>query len=107
VADAIRRHPEWVSGTRRDEAVLLGAVPGAIAKAGAEGCYAVALADGRAVALKIDDGAARARKVVMAAALERLGVTREPGVDAAAVRGTGEVLLYGGGRPVGEVRSSW
>jgi L-asparaginase II len=105
VAEAIRAHPAWVSGTRRDEAALLAAVPGAIAKAGAESCYAVGLADGRAVALKTDDGAPRVRPVLMARALERLGVTEEGGVDAAAVRRTGEVVTLGGGRPVGSVRA--
>ncbi len=63
IADAIRAHPELVSGTRRDELALLRAMPGAIGKAGAESCYAVALPDGRAFALKTDDGAARARPV--------------------------------------------
>ena len=105
VADAIRRFPEWVSGTRRDEAALLKAVPGAICKAGAESCYAFALPDGRAVALKVEDGAPRARPVVMAAVLRRLGFTEEPGVDAEAVARTGEHILYGGGRPVGELRA--
>jgi L-asparaginase II len=105
VATAIREHPEYVSGTRRDEARLVRAVPGAIAKAGAESCYAVALRDGRAFALKVDDGAARARPVVMAAALERSGVTGLDGVDAEAVRETGTAVLLGGGRPVGEVRA--
>ena len=85
-------------------AVLL-AVPGAIGKGGAESCYAVALPDGRAVALKTDDGAPRVRPVLMAAALERLGVPDEPGVDAEAVRRTGVVELFGGGRPVGSVRA--
>ena len=105
VAGAVRSHPEWVSGTRRDEAALLRALPGSVAKAGAEACYAVALGDGRAVALKIEDGGARARPVVMAAALRRLGVLTEPGVDAAAVVATGRVEVLGGGRPVGEVRA--
>jgi L-asparaginase II len=105
VAQAIRDHPEWVSGTRRDEAALLGAVPGAVGKAGAEACYAVALPDGRAVALKVEDGGARARPVVMAAALQRLGVLVEPGVDADAVLATGRLDLLGGGRPVGSVRA--
>ncbi len=40
VATAIRAHPELVSGSTRDERALLRAVPGAIAKAGAESCYA-------------------------------------------------------------------
>jgi L-asparaginase II len=105
VADAVRAFPEFTSGTRRDESALLHAVPGAVAKAGAESCYALGLADGRAIALKTDDGAARVRPVLMAAALERLGVTAEPGVDAAAVRRTGVVELLGGGRPVGEIRA--
>jgi L-asparaginase II len=107
VADAIRTHPEFTSGSRRDEAVLLRAIPGSIGKAGAESCYAVALADGRSVALKTDDGAARVRPVLMAAALERLGVTDEPIVDADAVRRTGVVELFGGGRPVGEIRATF
>jgi len=107
VADAIRTHPEFTSGSRRDEATLLRAIPGAIGKAGAESCYAVALADGRAVALKTDDGAPRVRPVLMAAALERLGVTRDGDVDADAVRRTGVVELFGGGRPVGEIRATF
>ena len=105
IATAIRSHPEWVSGTRRDERTLLTALPGSIGKAGAESCYAVALPDGRAFATKTDDGAARARPVVMAALLEGLGVTDEPGVDGDAVRRTGEAVLLGGGRPVGEIRA--
>ncbi len=99
VADAIRQFPRWVSGTRRDEAALLEALPGAICKAGAESCYALALPDGRAVALKVDDGSPRARPVVMAAALRRMGVADE------AVDRTGEHVLHGGGLPVGELRA--
>ncbi len=105
VAEAIRNHPEYVSGTTRDELRLLRAIPGAIGKAGAESCYAVALPDGRAFATKTDDGGARARPVVMAALLEKLGVTEEAGVDGRAVRRTGESVLLGGGKPVGEVRA--
>lgn len=107
VADAIRQHPEHVSGTRRDEARLVRAVPGAIAKAGAEAVYAVGLPDGRAVALKADDGAARVRPVLMAEALRMLGVDELPGVDAAAVAATGDVPLLGGGRRVGLVRPAF
>jgi L-asparaginase II len=107
IAEAIRAYPEWTSGTRRDEAQLLHAVPGAIGKAGAESCYVVALADGRAVALKTDDGAARVRPVLMAAALERMQVPDEPGVDGEAVRRTGLLELTGGGRPVGCIRATF
>jgi L-asparaginase II len=107
VAAAIRRHPEFVSGTRRDERELLTAIPGAIGKAGAESCYVVALADGRAFALKTDDGAVRVRPVLMAEALRRSGVDREPGVDGEAVRRTGVVPLLGGGHRVGEIRACY
>ncbi len=104
VAEAIRAHPEFVSGTTRDELALLRAIPGAIGKAGAESCYAVALPDGRAFALKTDDGAPRVRPVLMAEALRRSGVEETPGVDADAVRATGRLVLLGGGHPVGEIR---
>jgi L-asparaginase II len=104
IADAIRQHPEHVSGNRRDEARLLAAIPGAIAKAGAEAVYAVGLPDGRAVALKIDDGGTRARPVVMAEALRRMGVLGIEGVDADAVVRTGDAPLWGGGRRVGQIR---
>lgn len=105
VADAIRTHPTYVSGTTRDEVTLLTALPGAIGKAGAESCYAVALPDGRAFALKTDDGAPRVRPVLMAEALRRSGVLDLPGVDAEAVRRTGVLELLGGGKPVGEIRA--
>lgn len=100
MAEAYRGFPEHASGSRRDEAMLLRALPGAIGKAGAEACYAVALPDGRAVALKIDDGGVRARAVVMAAVLRRLGVEHRVLDD------LGTVTLLGGGRPVGAVRST-
>jgi L-asparaginase II len=75
VADAMRAYPEWTSGTSRDERRLMDAVPGLLVKGGAEGVDAFALADGRAGAVKIDDGAHRARTPVTVAALRLLGVT--------------------------------
>ncbi len=105
VAQAIRAHPEFVSGTTRDERRLLEAVPGAIGKAGAESSHAMALADGRAFALKTDDGAPRVRPVLIAAALQRSGVDTEEGVDGESLRRTGGVELLGGGEPVGEIRA--
>ncbi len=65
----------------------------------------MALADGRAFALKADDGAPRVRPVLMAEALRRSGVLEDPTVDADAVRRTGLVELLGGGVPVGEIRA--
>ncbi len=107
VAEAIRSHPEFVSGTTRDELALHRAIPGLIGKAGAESCYAVALPDGRAWALKTDDGAPRVRPVLMAEALRRSGVLDETGVDADAVDSTGQLVLLGGGVPVGEIRAAF
>ncbi len=98
VADAMRAHPYLVAGTDREDTRLMTAVPGLVCKAGAEGVHAAALPDGRAVALKIDDGANRARLPVMVAALRRLGVT-EPGLDDLA-----EEPLFGGGEVVGSAR---
>ncbi|GAA1942636.1 asparaginase [Kitasatospora viridis] len=101
VARAMNRHAEYVGGTGRDVTRLMRALPGSVAKDGAEGVYALALPDGSAVALKIADGSARARPVVLVAALRRLGVV----VDADAVLAelaTAPVL--GHGEPVGAVR---
>ncbi|MGI8900196.1 MAG: asparaginase [Nocardioides sp.] len=105
IADAIRAHPEFTSGSSRDEAALLRAIPGAVGKAGAESCYAIGLPDGRAVALKTDDGAPRVRPVLMAAALARSGIADLPGVDEGAVTATGRLDVLGGGVPVGRVRA--
>ncbi|CUR57613.1 Putative L-asparaginase II [metagenome] len=107
VAEAIRQHPQYVSGTTRDELRLHRAIPGLIGKAGAESCYAIALPDGRAWALKTDDGAARVRPVLMAEALRRSGVLDEQGVDREAVAETGRHDLLGGGKPVGEIRAAF
>ena len=67
----------------------------------------MALADGRAYAIKIDDGGARARPVVMAEALRRSGVPTEPDVDAAALDNSGFVPVLGAGEPVGEIRAAF
>ncbi|KQY50908.1 asparaginase [Nocardioides sp. Root140] len=107
VAQAMREFPQNVSGSTRDELALFTAIPGAIGKAGAESCYAVALPNGQAFALKCDDGAPRVRPVLMAEALRRSGVDKLDGVDVAAMNRTGELPLLGGGKPVGEIRASF
>ncbi|WP_416969809.1 asparaginase [Streptomyces sp. 4F14] len=99
VADAMRTHPEMASGADRDVAALMRAVPGLLAKDGFEGVEVAALPDGRAVAVKISDGANRARVPVTAAALARAGV------DPARLTAFAGEALLGGGEPVGEVRA--
>ncbi|MFJ8159959.1 asparaginase [Streptomyces sp. NPDC096136] len=98
VANALRHHPEMASGTGRDTAELMRAVPGLLAKDGFEGVQVAALPDGRAIAVKIADGAARARIAVTAAALARAGV------EAGLLAGFAGEPVTGGGRTVGGVR---
>ena len=69
-------HPEMVGGEGRDVTQFMRHVPGLMAKDGADGVFAAAMPDGRAVALKIADGANRARPPVMVAALRALGRRR-------------------------------
>ncbi|HEY5134745.1 MAG TPA: asparaginase [Candidatus Nanopelagicales bacterium] len=98
VADAMRAHPDYVGGTGRDVTLLMAGVPGLLVKDGAEGVFALALADGRAAALKVDDGGERPRPLVAAALLRHLEV------DADVLDGFEVRELLGGGRRVGEVR---
>jgi L-asparaginase II len=105
VADAMRAHPELVSGARDPEARLMRGLPGALVKGGAEGVLVVALPDVGAVAIKIDDGARRPTMPVLASALRRLDVTA-PVLDELARHAEG-VEQLGGGQPVGTVRALW
>ncbi|MFF8990199.1 asparaginase [Streptomyces sp. NPDC014983] len=98
VADAMRGHAEMASGESRDVAALMRAVPGLLAKDGFEGVQVAALPDGRAIAVKIADGADRARVPVAAAALALAGV------DSALLGAFSGAPLLGGGVPVGAVR---
>jgi L-asparaginase II len=75
------------------------AVPGLVSKVGAEGVWAAALPGTGAIAVKIDDGASRARGPVMISALRRLGIDAE--IDKLAAP------LLGRGKPVGAVHALW
>ena len=99
VARAMSAHPQHVGGTDRDVSLFMAALPGAIAKDGAESVHAFALPDGHAGALKVADGSERARAAVVVALLRHLGV--DPEVMAAA----GPAPILGGGRPVGAVEA--
>jgi L-asparaginase II len=100
VAAAMRAHPDLVGGSGREVTALIAGVPGLVAKDGAEGVFAGAVDDGRAVALKLSDGAQRGRAAVLVAALDRLGV------DTSGVADVGTTAVLGGGVPVGEVRAT-
>jgi L-asparaginase II len=99
VGAAVRDHPELVGGEGRDVTRLMRAIPGLVAKDGAEGCFAAALPDGRSVAVKVADGAGRAAAPLAIAALASLGVD---------VGGAGDLAappVLGHGRPVGALRT--
>lgn len=99
VAGAMRTAPHMVGGTGRDVTAFMEAVPGLIAKDGAESVYAAGLADGRGIAIKVADGApfARARRGLLARALLDLGV------DTSALQDLADQPVLGHGRPVGAV----
>jgi L-asparaginase II len=99
VAGAVRNHPLFVAGTTRDVTRLMLAVPGLIAKDGAEAVYAAALPDGRAVAIKVSDGGRRAGAVTLVAGLRAVGVA----ADQVAFLAEPSVLAQG--KPVGVVRA--
>ena len=104
VADAMRAHPEWTSGTTRPERALMAAVPGLLLKSGAEGVEGLALADGRAAAFKIEDGSARGRVPVTVAVLRWLGAELLPAADVATLQSLATAPVMGGGNVVGEIR---
>ena len=98
VTAAIRAEPVYLGGTHRQVTHLVREADGLIAKDGAESVYAVGLPDGRGVAVKIADGYPRAKAVVLAAVLRRLGVDAPGAIDDLA---TAPVL--GHGDPVGAI----
>jgi L-asparaginase II len=96
---AMTSHPEMVGGNDRDVTHFMRGVPGLMAKDGADGVFAAALPDGRAVAMKIADGANRARPPVMIAALRALDV------DITTIEPLVVQWILGHGAHVGEVRA--
>lgn len=96
VADAMRAHPHLVGGAGREATVLMEALPGVLAKDGAEAVFVVGLPDGRGIAVKVADGSTRAFRAVLRAVLARLGL------DGAAL---GEVEILGHGQPVGTIEA--
>ncbi|HZT52497.1 MAG TPA: asparaginase [Stellaceae bacterium] len=103
--DAMAAEPLMVSGSTGFATALLRAAGDRVrAKPGAEGVYAAALPRlGLGLALKIEDGAARASEVALAAILMRLGVLDEAAIAALAGRERPAVRNVAGA-VVGEVR---
>ncbi|MET0228259.1 MAG: asparaginase, partial [Actinomycetes bacterium] len=74
VADSMVARPELVGGMARDVTRWMQAVPGLVAKDGADGVMAGALPDGSAFALKVAGGSDGARQAATGEALRVLGV---------------------------------
>ncbi len=66
---------------------------------------AFALADGRAGAVKIEDGTPRAIPAITVALLRILGADQGEGVDHAALDQIAEVPVLGGGQVVGGIQA--
>lgn len=101
VVGAIAAHPGLVGGPHRDVTAMLAAVPGMLAKDGADGVFAAALPDGSGLALKVADGSDRPFRAVVTDALLRIA----PAERHEALRALGRTVVLGHGRPVGEVVS--
>jgi L-asparaginase II len=101
--EAVRQHPFMIAGSGQLDTLLLEATGGRIlAKVGAEAAYAaVNLASNIGLALKVIDGAPRARGAALLAALRGLGWLDEAEWEAVLPAATVEV--HGGGRTVGAV----
>jgi L-asparaginase II len=99
LVEAMLAHPEYVSGTRREEHDLMRAVPGLLAKSGAESVLVAGLPDGSACAVKIEDGGGRPLYVAMHRVLEIAGLEADIL--------TGRPAVLGGGKQVGEVRPAF
>lgn len=96
---AMTRFPVHCGGVGRIATDVMLAVPGLVAKDGAEGVFAAAHPDGRAIALKIADGSSRARRPVLAGALTQLGF------DMAGFEHAGAIGPRTDGRPLFRVRA--
>jgi L-asparaginase II len=99
IARAMTGHPAMVGGPTRDVTLWMQAVPKLVAKEGAAGVMAAALADGRAIAFKVADGSDAGRRAVVAEALRAAGVDVD--VTASVTVRQLAVPVFGHGRPVG------
>jgi L-asparaginase II len=104
VVEAVRRHPFMLAGTGQLDTRLLEVTGGRVlAKVGAEAAYAaVDLSSGTGLALKVLDGAPRARAAALLAALRALDWVDDDQFQELLPAAT--VEIHGGGRTVGAVR---
>jgi len=93
VASAMRGKPQLVGGARQPDTELMRALPGWVAKGGAEALFCTAGPDGLGVALKTQDGGYRALRPAIAAFLRRLGHELDSGFERVPVKNSrGEIV---------------
>jgi L-asparaginase II len=98
---AMRAEPYLVAGRDRVCTAVMVSAPGVAVKTGAEGMMCAALPDrGLGLALKVEDGAARAADPAVVHALASLGA-----VDPEAIPRFRRPPVLGGGRPVGHLEA--
>ena len=103
---AMRAAPYHVAGRNRVDTAVMEAVPGVVAKGGAEGLICAALLDrGVGVAVKVRDGGHRASGVALIHTLRLLDAVPEEALVHLARYARPAVL--GGGRPVGELSAAF
>jgi L-asparaginase II len=105
---AILDHPRHIAGDGRLDTDVMLALPGLVfAKSGAEGGYALAVAErGLGVALKIEDGSARALNPAVVEVLEQLG-TLTPAAREALKAYAGPPILNHRKEEVGRIRPAF
>jgi L-asparaginase II len=94
---AMLAHPHLIAGTDRPCTEIMTVAPRVLVKTGAEGVYAACVPERRlGLALKVEDGAARAAPVALLALLEGLGVLDRRAAAALAGRMRPELRNHAG-----------
>ena len=101
--DAVVAHPYVTGGAGEHDTAIVSEL-GVFAKRGAEGVMVLSAHDGTTVALKVLDGNLRAAGLVAVRLLENVGVVDAQ--DAVRVRERFHTTVFGGGMPVGELRTT-
>jgi L-asparaginase II len=105
IADAMRANPKLIDGTRGPDHRMMTAVPGLLAKGGAEGFHVIAAPGVGGVAVKIDDGAGRASTPVALRAITHISGLDVPEESKPEIDALLWPEILGGDQPVGRLRT--
>ena len=73
VGDAMQAHPDLIRGPSSADTMLMRALPGWVAKGGAEGLFCASSRNGVGVVVKVEDGETRAVRPAVAEIMRRVG----------------------------------